>query len=301
MTPTPLQANIALVEAGGGVFQKFTPAGGSKSFNQIEFTGFFCPLAESVASLKGSFAGRELSSGMAVNHTLSFTKGEGEPWPAVALTFGSEPATMTGSLTQHLGGIFEGGNWRAALAWELETGLAFAASEPTEFAGGPVKFEYYTAGALVQFTCGGVSSKEALLIPGGTESINSLKFSGCKFEGAASSCELTNGEMNIGPVTGTLMRVSGKTYERFTPTGARFGWVTVVGCSLGGVSQELNGSFAALGSDFAAMKTFHKVEFSDAANAATSSELLLGGGHGVHTSGTVQQEVSSHAFWNVFN
>jgi hypothetical protein len=299
-SPVPLRASVSLVQLGGGLFQKFTPAAGS-NFGTIEFAGRLCPLAEDTGSLKGSFAGREITSGLAVNRSLSLTKGEGEEWPGVALTINGQTATITGDLSQHLSGLLEGVKWQGTAAgWKVETGSAFAQSERVEVLGGPVKFSTTFFGSAVSFTCGKVSGKEPSLIPGGSESINGLTFSGCSVEQPA-NCSLPNGEMTFGAVTGTLMGVNGKAYERFTPVKSAFSYLEFVGakCPLAENTWALKGSFAALGPEFGVLKNYHSLEFSDAANSATGSELTTNAA-AWHVSGSLLQELRNETPWDVF-
>jgi hypothetical protein len=296
----PLSAHIALAQVGGGLYQKFTGAREGSSFANIEFAGPECTISGSPAPLKGSFAGRELTSGQSVNRALSFTKGEGEAWPEVEMKFGGSLATATGSMTQHLSGLLEGGKWQgSSKGWEVEPGVAFGVTELLSTLGGSTKFSFTIAGSPVSFTCSGQSIKSATLIPGGTESIEGLTYSGCKFEKPA-ACELPGGNLSFAPVTGTLMRVNGKTYERFTPVGSNFATVTIEGaCGIAGTGKSLTGSIAALIPESGVVETVHSLEFSTAADEATGSQLMLGTSAG-HATGSVQQNLSKATPWDVF-
>jgi|GEM_PF-5097053 len=290
-----LSAKVELVQVDGVLFQKFVPAG--TEFARIEFTGAECPLNEASAPIKGSFAGRELSGSLAANHSLSFTKSE--PWPAVALTFGTKAATLTGEVTQHLSGNMANHGWRSIWqethgGWEVE-GSAFASSESASVSGGPVKFSFTIAGSPISFSCSESSASSATLKPGGTESVNGLTFSSCIVEKPTSACSLPSNQVQFAGVTGTLTRVNGKVYEKFAASSPE-GTITTLSfqggsCPLAGNQYAVKGTFAGLGTEFGMYKATQPLEFSQAANEATGSQLKIGSNVGVTMAGTVSQSL----------
>jgi hypothetical protein len=291
----PEPANVELVQVGGSLFEKFTPTEGY--FGHLEYLGSGCALNEAAAGLSGSFAGREATAGLTENRTLSFTKGKSETWPAVELKLGKKPAILAGELTQHLSGSLEDAGWGPIWqgthgGWEVQVGSPFATSETVQASGG-TKFSATLEGGLaVSFSCSTAGAVAANLVPGGTESAKSFTFSGCKVE-APATCSLPGNSLSTGPVTGTLLRVNGKIYEKFTPVGSEFGWVEFAGasCPLTGVGRELKGSFAALAPEAGVLMTSHSLALSDAANEATGSQLILGT-RLVHLSGSLEQRLS---------
>jgi hypothetical protein len=296
-----LSAKVELVQVGGVLFQKFVPVG--TSFGMIEFAGTKCVLDENKAPLKGSFAGRELSSALAANHSLSFAKSE--PWPTVELKFGVEAATLTGEVTQHLSGNMANHGWRGIWqethgGWETE-GLPFTFPQSAIIAGGPVSFSFNILGAPVSFSCSNTSASEASLKPGGTETVKGLTFSGCKFE-KPSNCALPGNQMQFESVTGTLTRVNGKVYEKFAASNPE-GLLAVLrvegSCGLAGNSYSVKGTFAGLGREFGAFKVFQPLEFSKAADEATGSQLTISG-NGMTMAGSVQQELFSGTPWGAY-
>jgi hypothetical protein len=302
--PAPLRANIQVMQVGGALFQKFTPASEGK-FGMIELVGAECALAGNSAFLKGAFAGRELSTSMAASHSLSFTRGEGETWPEVALTFGGTAATVSGNLNQHLTGLLEGGGWQGSGgAWKVEAGLPFSTAESVFTLGGPIKFGYNLLGSSITFSCGEVGLKSPRLVPGGTESAEQLKFSACKVE-KPTGCNLPGNSLTFGAVTGTLVQVNGKAYEVFTPVNESFGTMSFEGvsCTLGGLMISFKGSFAAALPESGVMKKAHRLEFSEAASKATGSSLHAGSS-AMNISGSVEQEPSGPRVgvpWNIYN
>jgi hypothetical protein len=300
--PTPLQANVELIEVGGSRYQKFTPTTGG-SFGKVQFawsgTGRECVIEGNEPALRGSFAGRELTSELAANHPLSFTKSES--WPEVGLTFGAGAATMTGNLVQHLSGLLEGGVWQGTSeGWRFEPGSPFTTSQSVRTLGGPINFHFSFVGSPVSFTCGEAAFHSAYLVPGGTESIGELAFTACKVEKAATGCYLEGNQLVTAPVTGTLMQVNGKVYMKFTPVGSEFGVFGFQGdCGMAGIDRALTGSFAAVWPESGVMKQVHGLEFSEAAEMATGSEFRWGASL-VFMSGSVEQEASG-ALWGVYN
>ena len=303
-SPPNLNAKVELVQAGGALFQKFVPAG--TSFATLAFTGKECALNEATAPIKGSFAGRELSSALVANHSLSLTKSE--PWPAVALTLGTKSATLTGEVTQHLSGNMANHGWRSIWqethgGWEVE-GSSFPIAQSVTVSGGPVNFSFYIAGYPVSFTCSETTaSKGASLNPGGTETVNGLTFSGCKGE-TPSSCTVKGGSLQFVPVTGTLTRVNGQVYERFaaTTSGQALTTISLEGssCPLTETQYQVKGTFAGLGAEFGLYKVSQPLAFSKAASEATGSQLTIGGTVVVNMTGSISQNLIKATPWGAY-
>lgn len=299
-----LNAKVELVQAGGVLFQKFVPA--ETSFAKLEFTGKECELNEASAPIKGSFAGRELSSALVANHSLSFTKSG--TWPEVALTFGTKAATLTGEVTQHLSGNMANHGWRGIWqethgGWEVE-GSAFTSAQSVTVSGGPVNFNFFIAGSPVSFNCSETSaSKGASLSPGGTETVNGLTFSGCKGE-TPPSCTVKGGSVQFVPVTGTLTRVSGKVYEKFAATTSGEPLTTIrfegSSCPFAENQYQVKGTFAGLGTEFGLYKVTQPLEFSKAANEATGSQMTIGGTVGVNMVGSISQSLVKAIPWGAY-
>jgi hypothetical protein len=296
-----LSANVELVQAGGALIQKFTPAG--TKFGTILFEGTLCPIAEVPTSLNGSFAGRDPSSELATNHSFGL-----EPWPEVPLKFGSQPATFRGEVTQHLSGYMANRSWRGIWqtsngGWEVENGSAFAFAEAANVAGGPVKFSYHLGGAPVSFSCSKIRASDgsnpgARLNPGGTETVKNLTFSGCTVE-SPSSCTVNYGnEMTFAEVTGTLVRANGKVYERFAPSG--FLYFRGAFCPLAETGYAISGSFAGLGPELTVFRRFQPFEFSKAADEAAGASQLTIGGQPTTMAGTMLQEPVSGIPWGAY-
>lgn len=297
-----LAANVELVQAGGALFQKFVPVG--ESFGVVQYAGELCPLLGAEPTLKGSFAGRELSGALAANHSLSFTKNG--TWPSVELKLGKSAATLSGEVTQHLSGNMANHGWRGIWqethgGWEVE-GSAFTVSESAKISGGPVNFSFSIAGTPVSFNCSETSASEANLKPGGTEAVKGLTFSGCKGE-TPPACTVKGGSLQFSPVTGTLMRVNGNVYEKFAATTAgetltTFGFEGS-SCTLTGTNYQVKGSFAGLGREFSTFKITQPLEFSKAANEATGSQLTAGN-IGITMAGTINQNLLSLTPWGAY-
>jgi hypothetical protein len=302
-SPLSLSGNLELVEVSGVLFQKFVSSG--EGFGNVEFTGAACPFAGIVASLKGSFAGRELSSAMAANHSVSFNK-EKSGWPAVELKLGKAAATIGGEVTQHLSGSQAYHAWRGIWqgthgGWEEELGSAFSQSEALFVSGGPVSFNAtISGGTKISFSCSEASAGGwATIKPGGSETLPAPTFSGCKVE-SPSNCTLLGNKVQFESVTGTLTRVNGAVYEKFTPSNPEGAFMAMHFegslCPIAGTSYEVKGSFAGLGPEFAITKNTQPLEFSKAANEATGSQMTLG----MYLSGSIYQSLSLSGPWGAF-
>lgn len=307
--PLTLHANLELAQVGGVMFQKYTQEG-TNSFGTLEFAGALCPLAEDSAELRGSFAGRELSSLAAepsVNRGLTFTKSE--PWPEVALKFGGAAATLTGGeVLQHLSGNRENGSWKAIWqethgGWEVE-GEPFHFTEAVPSISGSARFSFYVAGNNLVFSCGQIGATSAELIPGGTENLKGLTFSSCKGENGLANCTVNGSNaLTFNNLTGTPVQVGGKTYMKFAlTTGTEVARLYFTGgfCPLAeGWERHITGSFAGLAPELGAFKSAHPFEFSDAANEATGTGLQAGSSGVFHMTGNLTQ-ASGGIGWAAF-
>jgi hypothetical protein len=300
-----LKAKTELVEVAGQLFQKFTPSEGT-SFGSVEFVGVECPLAEDAAPLKGSFAGSETSTGLSETHSLGLT--QSGTWPAVELKFGATAATLTGEVkSQHLSGLLTNHAWRPLWqsthgAWELEAGSPLS-SEYTKLGGGPVTFGWSRAGSPVSFTCSEPAAESAFLQTATTENFKGLAFVGCTVTQPA-KCSLSGGGIHFPEMTGTLISVGGKTYEKISATKPEFiegkekpimGWsFDGPECSLAGTLYSIYGSIAALGPQLGLLKNVQPFEFSKEATEILKPEEQLGVGHagGINVSGSLRQELS---------
>jgi hypothetical protein len=298
-----LKANTELVEVGGKLFQKFTPVNEKeKTFGYIEYRGAECPFNRLNLPLKGTFAGAESSTALSVTHTLVFTKSE--PWPAVEPKFGGT-ATISGQLVgQHLSGGLTNRPWRPLWqtthgAWEVEWevgGSPLGSAEAASVTGGPVSFNVSLLGNPISFTCSEPRAKGAVLKPGNTESVESLSFAGCKVA-EPSTCAVPNNKIQTSPVTGTLVSVSGKTYEKFvSESGVLMGWdFAGSACPVVGLHWEVSGSIVALGPNLGLLGKVQPFVFSKAADEAAAGGLSAGSAK-VTMGGSLEQALAGPLF-----
>jgi hypothetical protein len=304
-TAPALKASTELVSVSGSVFQKFTPAV-EKSFATLEYTGGSCPLSGVVAPLSGSFAGSVGSAVPSESRTVSLTKTE--PWPEVALKLGKAAATLSGSLLgQHLTGPFVNNPW--APIWESGTGGGWLVEGTghsyetlVRVTGGPMSFGTVSVlGVPVSVSCSETRVIGGNLNSASTESLEGLLFAGCKTAEPV-SCIVGNRPLYPGTIlfpemTGTLMSVGGKTYERFTatkfkPTEPIMSWSFEGSlCPLTGDTVALRGSIVALGPELGTLKGVQPFEFSKASSEIIpAEERLRVGSNAVTMSGSLNQE-----------
>jgi hypothetical protein len=98
LTTVPLTASVIMDPSGGeATFVKFAPTSGT-TIVEFAIEGATCPLAGNTLKLKGSFAGRSANTGVETREqSIVFSAAE-QTTGGGSLTFGSEPATLVGTV-----------------------------------------------------------------------------------------------------------------------------------------------------------------------------------------------------------
>jgi len=301
-----LKAKMQLVEVGGKLFQKFTPAVGT-SFGTVEYTGAECPFLGIAPPLKGSFAGSDNPNELSESRTLTFTKSE--PWPEVALTLSNAAATMSGELVgQRLTGALANNRWKAAWGtgtgadWLVETG-SHTLTAMKVGGGGTIFLDFTLLGSPVTISCSELKAEGANINSASTEGFTSISFAGCKVI-QPSTCSLPGNKIQFPEMTGTLLSAGGRAYEKFSAAHPVFiegteqpmmsWWFEGSLCPLSGISMPVYKSFIALGPELGTLKGFQPFEFSKTISEVLPAEqrLRVGKNSPVNIDGSLLQEIS---------
>ena len=225
-----LKASTELVEVGGNAVREVR----SERRKQLRATaadGRRMLACRRGSALKGSFAGREVSGGMSVNRSLSFTKTK--VWPEVALKLGKTAATMDGEATQHLSGSMENRGWRGIWqgghgAWEVEQGYPFTSAESVAVSGGPLNSATASAAPRSRSAAAKWEPKEPPSSPAAPRAWNASPSRTAKSKPRRDARCRTTTNSNSPHLTGTLVQAGGNVYEKFTSsTGGAFAYLSL--------------------------------------------------------------------------
>jgi hypothetical protein len=270
-----IAANVQLVEIGGVVYQRYVPKT-EAGFTVITLTG--CVDSGSY-QLKGSFAGLGSQTERLVNQPTNFSAAINSA-AGTSLTLGKSPATLAGTVAQHLSGPLAGRDWQAGGTTKP---FNWVATEQGEFgpgaralisiSGGPVQFVTGSSGATLKWSCSSVEGRESRILYGGGAE-GALHFAGCKVSEPV-GC-IVSKEINTNPLKATLRNIAGFDYETFAPkTGQVLATLSVNGCSFAGAYQ-VTGSTTVKGGQDGVIAVSQPFEFSPAADTLAGTSLKFG-------------------------
>jgi hypothetical protein len=291
--PFTITAKTEIVSVGGKVYEKFTPPGTETRFALITLQN--CYLAGTY-QLRGSFAG-ETREYAWFTQPLTFSPAI-DAAAGTAMTLGTKPAALTGSLEETVTGTAGGMTWgrkplRADIrGWQIGLSmLGSGFSETVAITGGPASFSTTLLGSPAEFSCSSVGAKNAKIL--GTnaypEAEERFVFSGCAMA-KPSGCTIPS-TVETEPVRSASFPVDNYIREGFNPEAAEWKLFTlnVQGCAAAGTFVA-KGTFGGKGTEVGHAGEFQPITFS-------SSNLQLGGQPLALSGGFTRRLNGEKAWW----
>lgn len=207
-------------------------------------------------------------------------------------TFGTSPASVGGSINQHLSGANSGRVWGRgygeATGHESEEEVLPSEwlinrqtlqgrgleSESIGFSGGPFTFNTVLLGGKIVFSCSALSSEGSEINRNASGGVL-WHFTGCTVSVPSSTCHVEN--IGTNRLESSFLFLGGKTYEKFAPAvGEVVFTLRFTGCSLAG-SYNVKGAFSGRAEHYGLERNEHKLVFSPTVSSESGTFMNFSG------------------------